>query len=84
MQNAKQKRAQKCGHKVLTSAFCHPNADPKQKSRVSQDHFETGFIWTFFFVAPAALNAMGMKGMSSELYEKKLPYKVNAVAGMWQ
>lgn len=37
-----------------------------------------------FFVAPAALNAMGMKGMSSELYEKKLPYKVNAVAGMWQ
>jgi len=48
MQNAKQKRAQKCGHKVLTSVFCHPTADPKQKARVSQDHFETEFVWAFF------------------------------------
>lgn len=59
MQNAKQKRAQKCGHKVLTSAFCHPNADPKQKSRVSQDHFETGFIWTFFFCGTSCTECDG-------------------------
>jgi len=54
---------------VLTSVFCHPTADPKQKARVSQDHFETEFVWAFF-VAPAGLNAMGMKGMNAGLMKR--------------